>query len=123
MGNNIVYVYQSLGVKIVHMGETDLIASPAAVAAVRDADVILAYAGQYGTVKNPESFRTLFDMNIRIVIPQHYSNIPERIFYGEPAIPEIVKAVPEGIKVSTAKELLITKGLEVQFLNLMTWYE
>lgn len=118
MGQNMVYIYEANGYKIVHMGETDLIASGDAVSAVQNADVILAYAGQYGTIKNRENFRTLFGWNIKTVIPQHFSNNPEEIFYGEPVIHEILKDVPAGVKVMERKQILITKDPEARFVIL-----
>jgi L-ascorbate metabolism protein UlaG (beta-lactamase superfamily) len=65
MGINIIYVYEADGFKIVHMGETDQIISPGAMEAVKDADVILAYAGQYGGIKNKDSFASLFKLGIK----------------------------------------------------------
>ncbi|HEX3078698.1 MAG TPA: MBL fold metallo-hydrolase [Lachnospiraceae bacterium] len=117
MGGNTIFVYEENGLKIVHMGETDSIDSKEAQDAVRDADVILAYAGEYGKVKNKDSFKTLYDMNIKVLIPQHYS-MGNADFYGEPKIDVIKTEVPEGIQVTDTDEFFVTKDMEKQFVAL-----
>ena len=118
MGTNIIYIYEENGLKIVNMGETDNIASKEALDAVKDADVILAYAGEYGTIKNKDSFQTLFGLNIKAMIPEHYSNNPNVVFYGEPTMEDILKEVPSGINITEADEFIVKKDLDVQFVNL-----
>ena len=114
MGDNTIFVYNVDGFKIVHMGETDNIDSKEAQEAVKDADVILAYAGEYGVVKNKDSFKTLDELNIKVIIPQHYSMVSS--WYGEPTIDDILLDVPEGFKVTKTNEFIVTKDLEKQFV-------
>jgi len=116
MGDSTIFVYKIDGYKIVHMGETDTIDSKEAQEAVKDADVILAYAGEYGFVKNKDSFKTLNNLNIKVIIPQHYSMIDS--FYGEPTIDEILLDIPEGFKITKTDEFIVTKDLEKQFVAL-----
>ena len=118
MGSNTIFVYKEKGLKIVNMGETDNIDSPEAQQAVKDADVILAYAGEYGTVKNKDSFTALYNFNIKAIIPEHYSNKAESIFYKEPTIDTILTEIPAGTKVTKTSEFIVTKGLEKQFVAL-----
>jgi len=121
LGENIIFVYQYGDYKIVAMGETDNIESKKAINAVKGADLILAYAGEYGDVKNADSFKKLIDLNIKVMIPQHYSNIPDRIFYGQPNINTILKEVPKGIAVTKEDEFIVSKDMKPQFVELEHW--
>lgn len=114
--NSTLFVYEEAGLKIVHMGETDNIDSKEAQEAVKDADVILAYAGEYGTntIKNKDSFETLRKLNIKVIIPQHYSM--ETTYFAEPNIDEIISELPSGTKITKTNEFIVKKGLEKQFV-------
>ena len=118
LGSNTIFVYKENGLTVVNMGETDNIDSPEALQAIKDADVILAYAGEYGTVKNKDSFITLFNLNIKAIIPEHYSNKAESIFYKEPTIDTILTEIPAGTKVTKTSEFIVKKDLEKQFVAL-----
>lgn len=119
-GENEVFVFRYGDLKIVHMGETDRIESPDALEAVKGADVVLAYAGEYGpnTLKNDEIFKTLYDLNVKVLIPQHFSNNPEAIFYGGPTIDKVLKVVPQGVETVKLKELVVKKDMKKQFVEL-----
>lgn len=116
MGGSTIFVYKADGFKIVNMGETDNIDSKEAQEAVKDADVILAYAGEYGKVKNRDSFEILNKFNIKAMIPQHYSIDANNIFYGGPTIDKILTELPLGTKVIKTNEFIVKKGLEKQFV-------
>jgi L-ascorbate metabolism protein UlaG (beta-lactamase superfamily) len=118
LGDNTIFVYEEGDIKIVHMGETDIIESPEAREAIKDADVLLTYAGEYGTIKNPDNFKSLEDLNVKVMIPQHYSMDANNRFYEQPTVDEILAELPEGTVVNTANELIVTKDLEKQFLVL-----
>jgi hypothetical protein len=55
-------------------------------------------------------------MNIKVLIPQHYSMDANNIFYGEPTIDKILTELPEGTETSTTNEFIVTKGLKKQFV-------
>ena len=118
LGSNTIFIYKENGLTIVNMGETDSIDSPEALQAVKDADVILAYAGEYGTVKNKDSFVTLSNLNIKAIIPEHFSNKAESIFYKEPTIDTILTEIPAGMKVTKTDLFIVKKDLEKQFVVL-----
>jgi len=118
LGSNTIFIYKENGLTIVNMGETDNIDSPEAQAAVKGADVILAYAGEYGSVKNKDSFTTLYNLDIKVIIPEHYSNKPEVIFYKEPTLDKILTELPDGTKVTKTDEFIVKKDLEKQFVTL-----
>ena len=118
MGDNTIFVYKADGFKIVHMGETDNIDSKEAQDAVKDADVILAYAGEYGVVKNKANFEALNKLNIKVMIPQHYNTDTENIFYGQPTLEQISAELPQGTKITKANEFVIKKDMEKQFVAL-----
>lgn len=120
MGDNEIYIFRYGDLKIVHMGETDKIESPEALAAVKDADVVLAYAGGYGpaTVKNAERFKALYDMGVKVLIPQHFSDNPDMIFYDGPTIDKVLADVPKGIEIVKQDEFVVTKEMKKQFVQL-----
>ena len=98
LGDNTVFIYRYDDYKIVNMGETDLIESEDALKAVKDADVLLMYAGEYGAVKNDEIFKFAEDMGIKVLIPQHYSMDPDALWYGEPSIDMILSCRKECLR-------------------------
>ena len=118
MGNNTIFVYKENGLTIVNMGETDNIDSPEAQQAITNADVILAYAGEIGTVENKDSFKALYNFNIKVIIPEHYSMKAELIFYKEPLIDKILTEIPDGTKVTKTNEFIVKKDMEKQFVAL-----
>ncbi|WP_082452092.1 MBL fold metallo-hydrolase [Paenibacillus ihuae] len=120
LGDNEIFVFRFGDFKIVHMGETDKIELPEALEAVKGADVVLTYAGEYGpeTLKNTAIFQSLYDMDVKVIIPQHFSNNPEAVFYGEPTIDQILKEVPQGVETTKLNELIVTKDMKKQFVEL-----
>ncbi|MDQ0194693.1 MBL fold metallo-hydrolase [Paenibacillus wynnii] len=120
LGDNEVFVFRFGDLKIVHMGETDKIESPEALEAVKGADVVLTYAGEYGpeTLKNSAIFQSLYNMDVKVIIPQHFSNNPEAIWYGEPTMDQILKEVPQGVETVKLDELVVTKDMKKEFVEL-----
>lgn len=118
MGDNTVFVIKEGNFKIVNIGETDTIDSETTLEAIKNADVVLAYAGEYGTVKNNDIFNFLNQINAKVVIPEHYSMNPDLLFYEQPTIDKILTELPEGTKVNKLDELVVKEGLEKQFVVL-----
>lgn len=118
MGDNTVFVMKFGNFKIVNMGETDNMDSPTLIEKIKDADVVLSYTGEYGTVKDKAIFEFLNKINAKVIIPEHYSMSEDTIFYNEPTIDQIIKELPEGTKVSKLDELVVSKDLEKQFVVL-----
>lgn len=120
LGDNEIFVFRFGDFKIVHMGETDKIELPEALEVIKDADVVLTYVGEYGpeTLSNTDIFQYLYDMNVKVLIPQHFSNNPDALFYGQPTIDEILKKVPQGVETAQLDELVVTKDMKKQFVEL-----
>lgn len=118
LGDEAIFVFKEGKYKIINMGEADRIDSPSLKAAMKDADVVLTYAGEYGEVKNKELFQAVSKMNVKVMIPQHYSMDPKFLYYNEPTINTILTELPQGMKVNKAKELVLKKDMEKQFLVL-----
>lgn len=116
--NNTVFVIKDGNFKIVNMGESDAVDSPEVIEAIKDADVVLAYAGEIGKVKNKDNFNFLNQLNTKVIIPEHYSMNPKSLYYGEPTIDTILTELPEGTKVNKLDELVVKDGLEKQFVVL-----
>lgn len=118
MGDNTVFVMKFGDFKIVNMGETDNMDSPQLIEKIKDADVVLAYAGEYGTIKNKATFEFLNKINAKVIIPEHYSMSSDNIFYNEPTIDQIIKELPEGTTVSKLDDLTVSKDMKKQFVVL-----
>jgi len=118
LGDEAIFVYKEGKYKIVNMGEADKIDSTKLKAAIKDADVILTYAGEYGEVKNKELFQTVGKTNVKVMIPEHYSMDPKFLYYKQPTIDTILTELPQGMKVNKASELVLQNDMEKQFLVL-----
>ncbi|MNJ78630.1 hypothetical protein D3C77_764310 [compost metagenome] len=57
-------------------------------------------------------------MDAKVLIPQHFSNNPDALFYGQPTIDEILKNVPQGVETVQLEELVVTKDMKKQFVEL-----
>ena len=88
------------------------------------ADVVLAYAGEYGNVKNEELFQELKDLNVGVIVPQHYSMKKELKFYREPTIDEILNQVPEEYEIVEDKtdEMMVRHVNTKKFVVLQKEY-
>lgn len=118
LGDEAIFVFKEGKYKIINMGEADRIDSPSLKAAMKDADVVFTYAGEYGEVKNKELFQAVSKMNVKVMIPQHYSMDPKFLYYNQPTIDTILTELPQGMKVNKANELVLKKDIEKQFLVL-----
>ena len=116
MGKNTVFIVDYKGLKAVHMGETDKIESQEALDAVRDADVLFAYMGNRGKAKNDDILAFAEEMNIKVIIPQHYSIVSS--FYDAPFIDEIIEGLPQNLEVVNADKITVEKGMKKQFVVL-----
>jgi L-ascorbate metabolism protein UlaG (beta-lactamase superfamily) len=116
LGKNTVFIVNYKGLKAVHMGETDKIESQEALDAVKDADVLFAYMGNLGKVKNDDILAFAEEMNIKVIIPQHYSIA--RSFYDASFIEEIIEGLPENLEVVNADKITVEKGMKKQFVVL-----
>jgi L-ascorbate metabolism protein UlaG (beta-lactamase superfamily) len=117
-GDNTIFVFKAGNLKIVHMGSTDKIESPEALAAIKDADVLLAYTGEQGEVKNKDIFAFADKMNIKAVLPQHFSMDPNNIFYNSATLDQVIKELPKGTEVVKANELIVKKDMKKEFILL-----
>src|SRR5574344_96675 len=118
MGDNTIFIYEENGYKIVNLGETDTIPSEEVRKVMKGADVVLAYAGEYGKVKNADLYKELEKLDIPVMIPEHYSMSSEHVFYGEPTIETILTEIPESYKAENANEYIVTKNKAKKFVVL-----
>lgn len=118
MGKNNLFVYKENGLKIVNMGETDNISAKEIQDVIKDADVVLTYAGEYGKTKNKDNFKTLFELNAKALIPEHYSMDPDMPFYQQPTIKKIISELPKGTKITKTDNFIVEKGLKKQFVKM-----
>lgn len=118
MGSNTIFVYEENGFKIANLGETDYVDSKEAQDAIKDADVVLVYAGEYGDIKNKENFENLKNLGVKVMIPEHYSMSADQIFYNEPTIDKILLDVPEDYETKTQDEYIVEKTDDKMFVVL-----
>lgn len=118
MGSNTIFVYEENGFKIANLGETDNVDSKEAQDAIKDADVVLVYAGQYGDIKNKENFKNLENLGVKVMIPEHYSMSADQIFYNEPTVDQILLDVPEDYETKTQDEYIVEKTDDKMFVVL-----
>lgn len=116
--DNTVFIIQAGDFKIVHMGEADQITDAQALQALKNADVLLAYAGDLGEKKTPDIVKFAKEQGIKVIVPQHYSLDDDHLFYGEPTPAEIEKELPAGTNVVKLDELVVKKDMDEQFVEL-----
>lgn len=105
---NTVFVCETGGVKIVHMGDSGIITDPEVVAAVEDADVILVNIDGY-VIALAEIMPFMERIRARTVFLTHYS-LSEAERWGEgPTADEYLKMLPADIAV-------VKKGSQLQVI-------
>lgn len=116
MGDNTIFIYEENGYKIVNLGETDTIPDKVK-DAVKDADVVLSYAGEYGDIKNADLFNELKSLNASVIMPEHYSMNPDNKFYGQPDIDTIKNEIPKDYTLKSQKSYNVKKEKSNYFIT------
>jgi L-ascorbate metabolism protein UlaG (beta-lactamase superfamily) len=98
-GKNIVFVFQIGDVKIVHLGAAGVVTQPDILAALQDADVVIMDI--MGDTAHPlqEELDQLISLNVRTIIPTHYSLNSSYRYYNSAMLDEFLKIVPADLPV------------------------
>jgi len=115
-----VFVLETGGVKIVHMGAAGVIAQDDILAAIENADVAIIDAMGTDSHPVPEMMAQLRKSHVRTVIPAHNSFHENDRFYGALTVEEFVKMLTpdEMVTRASGSEITVTPGMPVQVLVL-----
>jgi len=112
--NNTVFVFEIGGVKIVHMGDGGVITSPALLAAIENADVIIVNVGGY-VLPFDQFMVQMQQINARTIIPSHYSMTEDARFYIWATVDEFLETLPSDVVVvRQGSEIQVTPGMPKQ---------
>lgn len=111
-GVNLIFVFQIGDVKLVHLGAAGVITDPDTLAAIQDADVVIA---QVSTI-DPEALMPFMQqIRARTVIPVHFSQSANRRYYGAPTVDEVLTAMPPETPITQdVPRLEMTAGMPTQ---------
>jgi L-ascorbate metabolism protein UlaG (beta-lactamase superfamily) len=97
--DNFVFVFEIGDVKIVHMGAAGVVTQADILAAMKDADVVVIDIA--GDAEHPlkEEIDQLLSLNVRTIIPGHYSFEGKPAYYGSVTLDAFLKTLPPGLAV------------------------
>ncbi|MCX5975406.1 MAG: PAS domain S-box protein [Coprothermobacterota bacterium] len=115
---HIVFVFEINGVKIVHLGDSGPITQPDVLAAIENADVLLANIDGY--VIPPDQIAPfLLQAKVRTFIPTHYSLSASARWQGAPTIDEFITRLPADLAiVRQGSEIQVTPKMPKQMVEL-----
>lgn len=103
---HIVFVFEIDGVKIVHLGDSGPITQPDVLAAIENADVLLANIDGY-VIPPDQIVPFMQQAKVRTFIPTHYSLSISARWQGAPTIDEFIESLPVDL-------LIVRQGSEIQ---------
>ncbi len=97
--DNTVFVFEIGDVKIVHMGAAGVVTQADILAAMKDADVVVIDIA--GDSEHPlkEEVAQLLSLNVRTIIPGHYSFEGKPVYYGSVTLDTFLKTLPPDLAV------------------------
>jgi len=115
---HIVFVFEINGVKIVHLGDSGPITQPDVLAAIEDADVLLANIDGY-VIPLDQIAPFLLQAKVRTFIPTHYSLSASARWQGAPTIDEFITRLPADLAiVRQGSEIQVTPKMPKQMVEL-----
>ena len=114
-GNNIVFVFEIGGIKIVHMGAAGIVTQQPVLDALRDADVVVLDV--MGDEAHPaqDEITQMLGLGVRTMIPAHYSFDGQPLYYGSQTLSTFLAGVPASLaQVHPGSVLEIQAGMPVQ---------
>jgi L-ascorbate metabolism protein UlaG (beta-lactamase superfamily) len=98
---HVVFVFEIGDVKIVHLGDSGPVTQPDVLAAIENADVLLANIDGY-VIPPEQLFPFLQRAKVRTFIPTHYSLSTEARWQGAPTAEEFLQTLPPDMAVMKA---------------------
>lgn len=115
---HIVFVFEVAGVKIVHLGDSGPITQPDVLAAIENADVLLANIDGY-VIPADQIVPFIQRAKVRTFIATHYSLSTHARWQGAPTIDEFIKTLPADLAVvRQGSEIRVTPNMPKQLVEL-----
>jgi L-ascorbate metabolism protein UlaG (beta-lactamase superfamily) len=115
---HVVFVFEIDGVKIVHLGDSGPITQPDVLAAIEQADVLLANIDGY-VIPADQIVPFIQRAKVRTFIPTHYSLSTGARWQGAPTIDEFIKTLPADLPiVRQGSEIQVTPNMPTQMVDL-----
>jgi L-ascorbate metabolism protein UlaG (beta-lactamase superfamily) len=115
---HVVFVFEIDGVKIVHLGDSGPITQPDVLAAIENADVLLANIDGY-VIPSDQLVPFLQRAKVRTFIPTHYSLSTSARWQGAPTIDEFIETLPADLAVvRQGSEIQVTPNMPKQMVEL-----
>ncbi len=120
LGDNTVFVFETGGIKIVHLGAAGYITQPDVLAAIANADVVTFDADGAAFHPIPEMLAQLKAQHVRTIVPTHYSLSKAAPFFGAITLDEFLAKLPPDLKSveETGSDLTVTPGMPEQVVAL-----
>lgn len=122
MGTNIIFVFQTPTIKLVHMGENGPLEDETILNAISDADVLIVPTGETASLSFEEIHALVQTTRARTIIPSHYSLSATKRYYGSSTVEEFVESLPEGTVVNQGDDLDIMQDMPEQVILLNPKY-
>jgi L-ascorbate metabolism protein UlaG (beta-lactamase superfamily) len=111
---NIVFMFETAGVKILQLGDSGIITEPNILKAVENADVVIVNIDGY-VIADPEVMPFMKQIKARTVLLAHYTLEGKEIWNGAPTTKEFIANFAPGFKVlQTSSEMVIVAGMPEQ---------
>lgn len=115
---HVVFVFEIGGVKIVHLGDSGPITQPDVLAAIENADVLLASIDGY-VIPSNQLMPFLRQAKVRTFVPTHYSLSTSARWQGALAIDEFIRTLPTDLAVvRQGREIQVTPNMPQQMVEL-----
>lgn len=115
---HIVFVFEIGAVKIVHLGDSGPITQPDVLAAIENADVLLANIDGY-VIPSDQIVPFIQRAKVRTFIPMHYSLSTTARWQGAPTVDEFIETLPADLPVvRQGSEIQVTSGMPRQMVEL-----
>jgi len=118
MISNVIFVFESGGVKVVHLGELGKIDAADTLEAIVDADVMFVPIGVVGSMSYDQLRELIQQTGARTIIPQHFSLSAAQRWYGLGTVEEFLAAMPADWPVKYEDELNVTHEMPSQIVVL-----
>jgi L-ascorbate metabolism protein UlaG (beta-lactamase superfamily) len=122
MGSNIIFVFRIGDAKIVHLGENRAVTEPEILAAIQDADVLIAPVGEIASLSVEELDQLIRDTGSGTVIPTHCSLSESNRYYGSSTADEYVASLSPDVPVIHLESLDVFSDMPRQVAVLTPVY-
>jgi L-ascorbate metabolism protein UlaG (beta-lactamase superfamily) len=113
-----IFMFESGGVKIVHLGDSGVITDPVVLAGVDHADIVIVNIDGY-VILADKIMPFMEQIHARSVLPSHYSHAADLRWNGAPTMDEFLATLPPDVVVTRGgSEIEVTPNMPNQVLVL-----